>query len=60
MVIADQVMVQVVQEDVTDSVECVRQWEEAIARQCSKEKSDKYFGAYSFYGKKRVRQNPNI
>lgn len=43
MVMADQVLVQVVQEDVTDSVECVRQWEEVIARQCSKEKIDKYF-----------------
>lgn len=44
MVMADLVMVQVRVEDVTDSVECVRQWEEVIDRQCSKEKSDKYFG----------------
>lgn len=44
MVMVDLVMVQVRVEDVTDSVECVRQWEEVIAHQCSKEKSDKYFG----------------
>lgn len=43
MVMTVLVMVQVRVEDVTDSVECVRQWEEVIVRQCSKEKSHKYF-----------------